>query len=175
MKLSFCAMRLSVALFLCCVPLGSGADEDCSFDQDHQASVIASIAARFPGGSVSATDRLVTWTNPAAGTTTFEYGGCADLGSVITRSTALPAPRSREQVFALARELAMKLWSNDIVSARLATDALLAGLNGSKYTTERVDEKVLYSVSDPNYVQLYVEHEYGDGIDRVVIAWQGNF
>jgi hypothetical protein len=61
------------------------------------------------------------------------------------------------------------------VSARLATETLLAGLSASKYTTEKADGKLVYSVSDPNYVQLYVEHEYKNGIDRVVIAWQGNF
>ena len=86
----------------------------------------------------------------------------------IESEPALPARR-------LARELAMKFWSNDIVSARLATETLLTGLRASKYATEKTDGKLVYSVSDPNYVQLYVEHEYKDGIDRVVIAWQGNF
>jgi hypothetical protein len=168
-------MSLLILPLLCCVSLVSGAVDDCTFDQNHQANVIASIAARFPGGSVYATDRLVTWTSPEEGTTTFGYGGCADLGSVITRSTRLAAPRTRDQVFALARELAMKFWSNDIVSERLATETLLTGLSTSKYTTEEADGRLLYSVSDPNYVQLYVEHEYKDGIDRVVVAWQGNF
>jgi hypothetical protein len=168
-------MRLLVVPLLCCVSLVSGIADDCTFDQNHQATVIAAIAARFPDGSANATDHLVTWTSPTEGTTTFGYGGCADLGSVITRSTRLAAPRSQDQVFALARELTMKFWSNDIVSARLATETLLAGLSASKYTTEKADGKLVYSVSDPNYVQLYVEHEYKNGIDRVVIAWQGNF
>jgi hypothetical protein len=160
---------------LLCVSLASGAHDECTFDQDHQASVIASIAVRFPGGVASASDRLVTWTSPTEGTTTFAYGGCEDLGSMITRSTRLTAPRTRDEVFALARELATKFWSNDIVSARRATEALVSGLSGSEYTTESTEGKVLYSVPDPGYVELCVEHEYRDGIDRVVIAWQGNF
>jgi hypothetical protein len=151
------------------------ADDDCSFDQGHQASVIASIAARFPGGSVNETDLIVTWTGPADGTTTFAYGGCEDLGSMITRSTRLESPRTRDEVFSLARELATRFWSNDIVSARRATEALVSGLTEATYTTERVGGKVLYSVPDPGYVELSVEHEYQDGLDRVVIAWQGNF
>jgi len=94
---------------------------------------------------------------------------------MITRSTRLAAPRTQEQVFALARELTLRFWSNDIVSAKLASETLLNGLSDSKYTIEKKDGKELFSVSDPAYVQLYVEHEYRDGIDRVEIAWQGNF
>jgi hypothetical protein len=169
------AMRLLVVPFLCCAPLVSGAADDCTFDQAHQANVISSIAARFPGGTANVTDRAVTWTSTSEGTTIFSYGGCADLGSMISRSTPLAAARTQDQVFALARELATRFWSNDIVSARLATKTLLAGLDESNYTEERIDGKRLYSVADPNYVQLYVEHEYKDGTDRVVIAWQGNF
>jgi hypothetical protein len=168
-------MRMLIMPLLLCVSLASGADDECTFDQDHQTRVIASIADRFPGGSVNATDRVVTWTSTSEGTTTFAYGGCEDLGSMITRSTRLAAPRTQDEVFALARELATKFWSNDIVSARRATEALVTGLSGSTYTTERMEEKVLYSVPDPGYVELCVEHEYRDGIDRVVIAWQGNF
>ena len=161
--------------FLGLLPLLCGAAEDCTFDETHQATVITSIAARFSGGTANVPDRLVTWTSTTEGTTTFGYGGCADLGSVITRSTPLETPRTQKQVFALARELTLRFWSNHIVSARLATETLLAGLDGSKYTVEKTNGRTLFSVLDPAYVQLYVEHEYKDGIDRVEIGWQGNF
>jgi hypothetical protein len=87
----------------------------------------------------------------------------------------LITPRTQNQVFALARELALRFWSNDIVSARLATKTLLAGLDGSKYTVEKTNGRTLFSVLSPSYVELYVEHEYKEGIDRVEIGWQGNF
>ena len=168
-------MKSLIVPFLCLVSLASDAADDCTFDPRHQANVITSIAARFPGGTANVRDRLVTWTNHAEGTTTFAYGGCYDLGSEVSRATRLAAPRTLSQVFALARELATKFWSNDIVSARRATKTLLAGLSKSKYTIEKINGAELFSVSDPGYVELYVEHEYKDGIDRVAIAWQGNF
>jgi hypothetical protein len=168
-------MRLLVVPFLGLLPLLCGAGADCTFDETHQATVITSIAARFSGGTPNVPDRLVTWTSVTEGTTTFSYGGCYDLGSVITRTAPLTTPRTQNQVFALARELALKFWSNDIVSARLATETLLAGLDGSKYTVEKTNGRALFSVPSPYYVELYVAHEYKEGIDRVEIGWQGNF
>lgn len=151
------------------------AEDDCTFDQNHQSTVIASIAKSVPGGTADVEHRLVTWTSKTEGTTTFGYGGCADLGSLVARTTRMTRPRTQEQVFALARELARRFWSNDIVSAGLATGTLLGGIEGSKYTTEKLEGRTTFNVQDPNYVQLYVEHEYKDGFDRVAIAWQGNF
>ena len=165
---------LTVALLLC-MALAAAAADECTFDQDHQVNVITSIAARFPGGSVNTGERQVTWESPAEGTTLFSYGGCYDLGSMITRSTQLAAPRTEDQIFELARELSVRFWSNEIVSERRAAEALLAGLRASKYTTEESNGKMFYSISDPGYVELCIEHEYRDGIDHVVIAWQGNF
>ena len=168
--------RITLAtLIMCVVPVTVIATDDCTFDQAHQAAVISSIANRFPGGSANVADRKVTWVSTTEGTTTFGYGGCVDLGSVITRSTRMTSPRTQEQVFALARELATKFWSNDIVSAKLAAETLISGIYGSKYSTKKANGKSIFAVSDPGYVQLYVEHEYISGIDSVVIAWQGNF
>ena len=168
-------MRILVTLFACAVPVAVFAADDCTFDQNRQATVITSIARLMPGGTANVQERSVTWDGKTEGTTTFAYGGCADLGSVVTRSTHMARPRTQEQVFSLARELAAKFWSNDIVSARLATKTLISGLEGSKYTTAKSDGRTTFAVQDPNYVQLYIEHEYGDGVDRVTIAWQGNF
>ena len=168
-------MRLLVVLFLGLLPLLCGAGEDCTFDEAHQATVINSIAARFSSGTPNVPDRLVTWTSVTERTTTFSYGGCYVLGSVITHTMPLTTPRTQNQVFALARELALRFWSNDIVSARLATKTLLAGLEGSKYIVEKTNGRTLFSVLSPSYVELYVEHGYKDGIDRVELGWQGNF
>jgi len=168
-------MRLLVVLLLGLLPPVCGAGEDCTFDETHQATVITSIAARFSGGTPNVPDRLVTWNNATEGTTTFSYGGCHELGSIITSSTPLASPRTRNQVFALVRELALRFWSNDIVTARRATETLLAGLDGSNYIVEKTDGRTLFSVRSPSYVELYVAHEYKHGIDRVEIGWQGNF
>jgi hypothetical protein len=172
---AFYAMRLLVVPFLGFLPLLCSAGEDCTFDEAHQAKVINSIAARFSGGAPNVPDRMVTWTSVTEGTTTLSYGGCYDLGSMITRSTPLTNPRTQNQVFALARELALMFWSNDIVSARLATKTLLAGLDGATYIVEETNGRILFSVLSSSYVELHVEHEYKDGIDRVEISWQGNF
>jgi hypothetical protein len=94
---------------------------------------------------------------------------------MVTHSMPLETPRTQNQVFALARELALRFWSNDIVSAWLATKTLLDGIDGSKYTVEKTNRRTLFSVPSHSYVELYVEHEYIDGIDRVEIGWQGNF
>ena len=169
------ATRLLAVSFLGLLPLLCGAGEDCTFDETHQTAVIKSIATHFPGGTPNVQDSLVTWTGATEGTTTFSYGGCYDLGSTITRSTPLATPRTRDQVFELVREMALRFWSNDIVSARQATETLLNGIDGSEYTVEKMNGKILITVLSPSYVQLYVEHEYKDGIDSVEIGWQGNF
>jgi hypothetical protein len=168
-------MRLLVVPFLGLLPLLCGAGEDCTFDETHQATVVTSIATHFSGGTPNVPDRLVTWASATDGTTTFSYGGCYDLGSMVTHSIPLETPRTQNQVFALARELALRFWSNDIVSAWLATETLLDGIDGSKYTVEKTNGRTLFSVPSHSYVELYVEHEYIDGIDRVEIGWQGNF
>lgn len=82
----------------------------------------------LPGGSADDVRRLVTWTDPSIGTTTFECGGCADFGSGVTRATPMDAPRTREQVLALAHELAARFWDNDLVAAGVASSALVTGL-----------------------------------------------
>jgi hypothetical protein len=50
-----------------------------------------------------------------------------------------------------------------------------AGLAGQRFEIEHWNGTTTYSIRDPHYVELYVEHSYSDGADRVTIAWQGNF
>jgi hypothetical protein len=168
-------MKLAAALLALAFSSGLVAAEDCTFDQANQATVIAAVAKANPGGTKDAAKRRATWANKSDGTTTFMYGGCVDFGSVVTRSTAMTRARSKEQVFALARQLAKQFWNNDIVAANAASDALMSGINSGKYIAEPQAEGTTYSVDNEGYVQLYVRHEFKDGIDRVTIAWQGNF
>jgi hypothetical protein len=151
------------------------AAEDCAFDQEHQRSVLAAVAKQHPGAELLSEQRQIIWTHPGEGTTTFGYGGCADLGSFVIRNTPLPAPRTREQVILLAEELATEFWSNQVVSNRLATKTLVSALQNGRFTVETVKGKELFRVSDPNFVELYVEHQYKDGVDTLAIAWQGAF
>jgi hypothetical protein len=137
--------------------------------------VIASVAGLGPGAVVDVAERTVAWTSPANESTVFGYGGCVDIGSTVARSTPMRAPRTREQVFAVARELAKRFWSPDPVGADLAANALIAGLDDSTFAIATQDRRTTYSVADPSYVQLHVEHEFVDGVDRVTIVWQGNF
>jgi len=151
------------------------AADDCAFDQEHQARVIAAVAKSAPGAVVDVDNRQVTWVTPKKETTVFSYGGCADLGSRVSRSTHKTTPRSQAQVFALAKHLAERFWSGKQVSAGTATDALVTGLSTAAFTVDVNDGRTSFHVRDPGYVQLYVEHEFKDGVDKVTIAWQGNF
>jgi len=83
--------------------------------------------------------------------------------------------RTKEQVLALAKAMAERYWGNSQVSARLASETLVAGLTSSRFTVEVRSGTTTYNVSDPSYVQLYVDHSFSSGIDRVSIAWQGEF
>ncbi len=151
------------------------AADDCTFDQDNQVKVLTAVAQSEPGASLNLERREVSWGAVGTDLTVFGYGGCADLGSTVSRTTPMKTPRTQEQVFALAKDLAERFWSNKHVAARLATETLLSGLSAERFEIERWDGATTYSVRDPNYVQLYVEHSYSDGADRVTIAWQGNF
>jgi hypothetical protein len=149
--------------------------DDCTFDQDHQVKVLTAIAQSEPGASLNLESREVSWGAVWTDHTVFAYGGCEDLGSTVTRTTPMKAPRTQEQVFALAKALAERFWSNQYVVERQATETLVSGLAGQRFEIEHWNGTTTYSIRDPHYVELYVEHSYSDGADRVSIAWQGNF
>lgn len=151
------------------------ADDDCSFDQENQVAVLTAIAQSKPGATLDVEKRQVSWGASGTDMTFFSYGGCEDLGSMVTRSTPMKSPRTHEQVFSLARELARRFWNNQKVAADGATATLLAGLSAKRFEVEKLDDSTIYRVLDKAYVELYVEHAYTDGIDTVTIGWQGNF
>jgi hypothetical protein len=161
------AMFAMIALSSGAASLAQG---PCTLDTAHQDAVVSEAAALLPDGAIDHDKRQVTW-NSVDGTTTFAYGGCVDLGSVITRATRLPKPRTQSQVFELARELAVRLWSNPAVGARSATNALLRGLHG-QIDPQQQAGKTIYNVKDPLYSELYISHEFQDGEDRVILGWQ---
>jgi len=151
------------------------AADDCTFDPDYQVKVLTAVAQSEPGASLDLERREVSWGAVGTDSTVFGYGGCEDLGSTVSRTTQMKAPRTQEQVFALAKDLAERFWSNKHVAASLATEALLSGLSAQRFEIERLNGTTIYSVRDSHYVELYVEHSYMDGVDSVTIAWQGNF
>ncbi|MBI1736374.1 MAG: hypothetical protein HYR51_14485 [Candidatus Rokubacteria bacterium] len=146
------------------------ADEhDCPYDRDDQVRVVRELARRYPGGRVEETERRVTWSLPSGGSVVFLYGGCADLGSIVTRreprATALP----RDRVFAIAIDLATKYWH-----AAEAED-LKDGLAKGAFRTEVIDGRTYYHVRHELLSQFYVESEFTSGTSRVAIAWSRNF
>lgn len=168
-------MRIVVTtIFLLLSPMLMASDE-CSFDQEYQVSLLTAVAHSEPGATLNLERRQVSWGDAGSGMTIFAFGGCEDLGSTVTRSTPLASPRTQEQVFSLAKELAERFWSNKEVAVGSAAEILLTGLSARKYEIEQIDGSTIYRVSDEGYVELYVEHAYVDGIDSVTIAWQGNF
>lgn len=148
---------------------------DCSFDQQNQMAVLKTIAQSNPGAKLNLKRHKVSWGDTDSEMTIFTFGGCEDLGSTVSRTNPMKSPRTREQVFSLARELAMRFWSNKEVGAGSATDALLAGLSAKRFQVDKMNDSTMYSVSNEAYVELYVAHAYADGIDTVTIVWQGNF
>jgi hypothetical protein len=168
-------MRTTVVALATLLSSTLWAADDCTFDQDNQMRVLTAVAQSEPGASLNLERREVSW--GAAGTdyTVFAYGGCEDLGSTVSRTTPMKAPRTQEQVFALARALAERFWSNQYVFERQATETLLTALSAQRFGIEHWNGATTYSIRDPHYVELYVEHSYSDGADRVTIAWQGNF
>jgi hypothetical protein len=151
------------------------AADDCTFDQDYQVKVLTAVAQSEPGASLDLERREVSWGAVRTDSTVFGYGGCDDLGSTVSCTTPMKAPRTQEQVFALTKDLAERFWSNKHVGARLATEALLSGLSAQRFEIELLNGTTVYSIRDSHYVELYVENSYSDGADRVTIAWQGSF
>ena len=168
-------MRLVVAILSALAAPLLLANDDCSFDPAHQVRVLTAIAQSAPGAVLDIDNREVVWRTAGSGVTAFSYGGCADLGSMASHSMPTNTPRTRAQVFAVAKDLAERFWSNEHVTAYSATRALLAGLAAETFEVEQLNGATVYEVRDPGYVVLYVEHAYADGVDRVTIAWQGNF
>jgi hypothetical protein len=164
-------MKYFAACFLVFFSGFTFASEDCSFNQDYQVEVVRNLSARYPGGSLDETAHRITWTMKGGGSVVFEFGGCAHLGSVITRSDPLAKKRTSKQVLGIARHLARKYWHWDM----LAVQTMVTNLERSSFITEIIDDKTFYRIKDPTYTEFYIEHEYIDGTDRVTVAWMGNY
>ena len=145
--------------------------QECTFDQDHQAQVIQSVLRAFPGASRS-TEDVLTWELPDSARETFSYGGCFDLGSVISNSITVEVPRSRESVMQIAMVLAERFWSREFIGSSSATVALALSIARDEFTLEPVDGGEIYQVPDPTYVQLYIDHRFQHGRDTVTVVYQ---
>lgn len=166
------AMRMLV-LLLCLAPGPALRAQDCNFSQEHQFKVLQNAATQVPGGMVAQEKREVIWALPDGGSTTFGYGGCYHLGSIAFRSIRVSAPLTQEQVIEAATELANRFWTADITGDSLALDTLLGALRSEEFILEQAGEKTFINISHPAFVELYIEHSYGDGFDTVGISWQG--
>ena len=152
------------------------AADECVFNQEDQPRIIDAIAKMYPGGKIDHEKRQVRWSDPVDGITTFVYGGCQHLGSEVSQGSPLPKARTQEQIFTLARKLSQRFWINAVVpSSRIATEALERALKQSEYTVIKVEGRTVFSIQEQVYTQLFIEHEYNDGVDRVSISWVGNF
>lgn len=166
-------MSLSLTLALSLTLLAAEpAPEACTYDQDAQIQVLADLAKRVPGARMDARQKQLSWTGPA-GDTRYSYGGCHDLGTRLTRTTAMATARTEAQVFELAKTLSADYLSANANSAG-AVAALLGALTESRYTRHTEGDTTTYRVDHPEYIELSLTHRYAEGVDRVEIHWYIN-
>ena len=153
----------------------ANAVESCTFDQENQKRIVEGIAKSNPHGKLDVIRRQITWNKNLIGTTTFSYGGCDDLGSIVRRESIMTKPRTQQQVLKLALELATRFWSNKYVLAHEATEAMRGAIDGSKFEMEILDNGALYRVPADNFLEVSIIHTYANGVDRVEVVWHRGF
>jgi hypothetical protein len=162
---------LVVSLLL--TPALAPAAGNCTFDQETQKQKLAQVAALIPGGTVEQKGFEAHWRSAASGDTVLRFGGCVDLGSSVERKTPATKPRTREEVIRVALELAETFWSNDVLPTRTPARFLIGEIKAARFKEEQGEGTMFYHVTDPDSQQLFVAHEFADGLDRVSIHWQG--
>ena len=146
----------------------------CSFSQEHQQKVRASVLTRYPGGTTTQTGEL-RWISPDK-LMFFTYGGCEDLGSAAWETRQVDAPLSDESAFGVALRLAEHFWTKDLIGADSQALAILRnGIMKKAWTTKRSNGETHFEFAHPSYVALGITHTYDKGWDTVGIEWQGNF
>lgn len=124
---------LCTLLALSASPLLYAGGDDCTFDQNYQIKRVAEMAARHPGGRMSADRRMVSWRSADGSVLSVAHGGCADLGTTIRLS--YPSGRRPDNRVALRRLFAAvsAYWSpadaKDMVAA-FASGAFTARAQG---------------------------------------------
>jgi hypothetical protein len=163
----FCALTLMVML--------SGpafADSECTFSPEHPLTVLNTAAKRYPGGRMDPAQQQIVWVSKNGERTVFGYGGCEDLGSVISRASRMKTPRSSAAALLVAEELAERFWNKDIIGAdSISLDVLKESIQANRLSG---DAKTFFSISHPHFAEFYVAHEFEAGVDSVSVAWQGN-
>jgi hypothetical protein len=159
-------------MLLLILPLAA---DECTFDREHHVEIIQNAATQYPGGITQLDELRVTWQEPDGRTTIFGYGGCDDLGSVVSQADRMDTSRSQAQIFELARNLANRFWNDGIIEDSLAQDVLVTSLEKSEYSVEQGDRRTFFHIHHHAFVELYVEHEFDGDVDRVSITWQGNW
>lgn len=165
-------MKSLIALMLLASSLAHAAREDCTYDPDYAQGVLSKIAQRLDGAMREGNE--LRWIGAEGEVTILGIGGCHDRGTQLTRSTPMSAPRTREQVFALARELASSYLAPEIEGGKTAGESLLLGLQQSTYQTHSSDGTTRYQVEHAQYIELQVTHRFHEGVDEVSISWYEN-
>lgn len=140
--------------------------EDCTFNQDHQIEVLRDAAKLHGGGEVRDNDHQVIWKPGEGSTDTFSYGGCADLGGSVSRSTPRSQARSRDETLTLARALVLRYAPEMTV----ATVLKQLDLENAKSTPTEAGER--FDLTAPELAELTIEHRYAEGTDQVSVLWQ---
>ena len=139
------------------------------------AAAFSAVQQRYPGAAVDAETRELRWTG-AQDVTTLGYGGCVDLGSVITQTRQQPAKSGEQEVIARALALAERYWTPGLISSgSVATDVLRKSLGKQKWKRVLEPDQVRYVFKDSTYSVLQITHRYADGQDMVRVEWVGNF
>jgi hypothetical protein len=146
---------------------------DCTFDQDAQRSMLAQVTKLVVGATMDLKAGEVNWRAPDGGKVVLRFGGCSDLGSSVERTNPAAKARTREEISRVAIELAERFWMNDILPTEAAARVLIDALRSGGIREEQGEGTKFFHVNDPHSLQLFVAHEFADGIDRVSIHWQG--
>lgn len=155
--------------------LTAQAEDDCTFDQSSQTEMRSAVQQRYPGATLETETRELRWTE-AQEVTTLGYGGCVDLGSVITQTRQQSAKSGEREVIARALALAERFWTPALISSgSVATDVLRKSLGKQKWKRVLEPEQVRYVFKDSTYSVLQITHRFADGQDTVRIEWVGNF
>lgn len=162
-------------LFSLLLSLHALAEDDCSFSQSDQARVRTAVQQRYPGAILDPARGELRWNTPELDTAVV-YGGCVDLGSVITESHLRPGKRSEREVLARALALAERFWTPDLISSgAVAAESLRRNVGKKKWRRVLEAGQVRYEFQDPTYTVLHVTHRFADGKDVVQLEWVGAF
>jgi hypothetical protein len=148
---------------------------DCALSSEHQLKVLRNVGSRYPGGKKGVKKREITWFSENGDKTVFGYGGCEDLGSVVSVTSKMKTPRSQRAVLSTALALGERFWTRELIGDSLALEVLKEGIQGNRLIKEESNSETRFNIRHEAYTEFYIEHTHKDGLDTVSVAWQGNW